>query len=173
MMTASRVRLLLAALLVVSGIAFAVGSAAERSSTVKSSPPSSESSSTHAEGEGAETSGGETAGTKPAQHTETTAESETLLGINPESTALVVVGVALSLLLAAGVWFWGYRPLLIAVLVFGVAFAALDIREVIHQADESRTALVVVAIVLTVMHSAVAALAALAVRTPEVTPARV
>jgi hypothetical protein len=167
-MTRSRVRLILAVLLLVSGVAFAAGAAAERSANEVASSPS-ETNPPQTE-RGTEGSGGET-GAEPAQHTEAASQSETLLGINPESTALVVVGVAVSLLLAAAVWLSGARPVLLAALIFGVAFAALDIREAVHQAKESRAGLLAVAIVLAVMHAAIAAVAALALGRAEERPA--
>jgi hypothetical protein len=42
-----------------------------------------------------------------------------------------------------------------------LAFAALDVREVVHQVDESKGGLAVLAVVVAVCHLAVAALAAL------------
>jgi len=166
-----RVRLALAALLIVSGAAFAVGSSIERSQTHESVQPSTKTSPTPAEGgstegggtegagEGAGASSGEATPAATESHAET-AGSETLFGIDPESTGLVAVGVIVSLLLAGGVWFWGRRPVLMAVMVFGVVFAALDVREAVHQAHESRSGLLVLAIVLAVLHTAVVAVAA-------------
>lgn len=170
-MTLSRLRLILAVLLVVSGIAFAAGSAAERSSNHEAAQqPSTGSSPTQSEGGSTEGSGGEGSATEPATHTESTANSETLLGVNPESTALVAVAVILSLLLAAVVWFRGRRPVLIAALVFGLVFAAFDIREALHQSGESHTGLMVVAIVLALLHGAIVTFAALALRASEASP---
>jgi hypothetical protein len=100
--------------------------------------------------------------TKPATETPARSEaSEKLLGVNPESTGLLVVAVAVSLLLAAGVWWLGASPLVLGVVALAMAaFAALDIREVVHQADESRTGLMLVAGLVAVLHVSAAALAA-------------
>ena len=85
--------------------------------------------------------------------TEAGEEEESLLGINTESTGLIVLAVASSLLLAAAVWL---RPkvgwLLGLVARAMVAFAALDVREAIHQADESESALAVLAVIVALLH---------------------
>jgi hypothetical protein len=169
-MSDARVRLVLAALLIVSGATFAVGSSIERPHTHESVQPSTETSPTPSEGGGTEGSGegagassGETAPPATESHAETVG-SETLFGINPESTGLVTVGVIVSLLLAAAVWYWGRRPVLLAAVVFGIAFAALDVREAVHQAHESRTGLLILAIALAVLHGAVVAVAASGLR---------
>jgi Flp pilus assembly protein TadB len=88
------------------------------------------------------------------------ASSERLLGINPESTGLLAVAVAVSLLLTAAVWRAGASPWVLAVVAVAMAgFCALDVREVIHQADESRTGLAVLAVVVAALHLAAALLA--------------
>jgi hypothetical protein len=85
-----------------------------------------------------------------------------LLGINPEALSLLVVALIASLLLAAAVWFRPLAPVLIAIVGFGLLFAALDVREVLHQVDESRTSLIVIAGALTGLHVVLAMLAAAA-----------
>ncbi len=170
-MTNHRLRLFLAALLIISGVIFAVGSAIERSQAHESVQPSAESTPTSTEGGSGEGSSGETGTTVATPHVEATVSSETLFGINPESTGLVAIAILVSLLLAAGVWFWGHRPVLIAALVFGVVFTALDLREAIHQTHESRTGLVVLAIVLAALHGAVGSLAFVALLHREPAPA--
>jgi hypothetical protein len=96
--------------------------------------------------------------TETPQHSEA---SEKLLGVNPESTGLLVVAVVVSLLLAAGVWWLGASPLVLGVVALAMAaFAALDIREVVHQADESRTGLMLLAALVALLHLAAAALGA-------------
>jgi hypothetical protein len=87
--------------------------------------------------------------------------SETLLGVNPESSGLLAVAVAVSLLLAAGAWWLSASPLVLGVVALAMAaFGALDIREVIHQADESRTGLMLLAALVAILHFAAALLAA-------------
>jgi hypothetical protein len=96
--------------------------------------------------------------TETPQHSEA---SEKLLGVNPESTGLLVVAVVVSLLLAAAVWWRGASPLVLGIVALAMAaFAALDIREVVHQADESRTGLMLLAALVALLHLAAAALAA-------------
>jgi Na+/melibiose symporter-like transporter len=63
------------------------------------------------------------------------------------------------LLLAAAVWVQGGRVVLVAVLAFGLVFAGFDVREVLHQIDESRAGLIVIAAVLVALHLMVALLA--------------
>jgi hypothetical protein len=55
-----------------------------------------------------------------------------LLGINPEALSLLVSALIVSVLLAAAVWFRPLVPVLIAIVGFGLLFAALDVREVLH-----------------------------------------
>jgi hypothetical protein len=83
-----------------------------------------------------------------------------LLGVNPEALSLVIIAVIVSVLLAAAIWFRRITLVLVAIAVFGLVFAALDVREVLHQVDESRTNLIVIAGVLIGLHLLVAGLAA-------------
>jgi hypothetical protein len=83
-----------------------------------------------------------------------------LLGINPEALSLLVIALIVSVLLAASVWFRPLVPVLISVAGFGLLFAALDVREVLHQVDESRTSLIAIASTLIGLHLLVAMLAA-------------
>ena len=82
-----------------------------------------------------------------------------LLGIDPEALGLLVSALIVSVLLAAAVWFRPLVPVLIAIVGFGLLFAALDVREVLHQLDESRTGLIVIASSLIGLHLLVAMLA--------------
>jgi len=83
-----------------------------------------------------------------------------LLGINPEAVALVVIAVIASALLAAAIWLPGIAVVLAIVTGFGLLFAALDVRELFHQIDESRASLIAIASVLIGLHLLVASLAA-------------
>jgi hypothetical protein len=86
--------------------------------------------------------------------------SEKLLGLDPEATGLVVVAVLTSLLLALAVWFRpGNTLLLLIVAAAMLLFAALDIREAIHQSDESNSGLVVLASLIAAIHLAAGSLA--------------
>jgi hypothetical protein len=100
--------------------------------------------------------GNETSGeTSEAGHSEGGGEShsEDLLGIDPESTALVVLAIVGSLALAAAVWLLPEAiPLLALVGLAMLFFCALDIREAVHQSDESNTSLMALALVVASLH---------------------
>lgn len=160
----SRLRGALVLLLVGSACLFFVGSTIERHhrhhETAAGNPA------TVSGGETGSESGSTTSaeGTTPAkQHTETVSgeAGAKLLGINTESLALSIVAVVASVLLAIGVWMGVWpRQVLLAVIGFGLVFAAGDVREVIHQVNESNGGLVATAAVLIVLHLLVSALAA-------------
>jgi hypothetical protein len=109
-------------------------------------------------GSGSRTGSGETARERLGErHREAK-----LLGINPEAPSLLVIALVASALLAAAVWFRPLVAVLIAIVGFGLLFAALDVREVLHQVDESRTGLIVIAGALIGLHLLVVILAAAA-----------
>ena len=88
-----------------------------------------------------------------------------MLGTDPESTPLVVLAIVASLLLAAGCWFRPEWRWLLVVTAFAMAaFAVLDLREVIHQLDESDTGLASVAGVVATLHVAAAVTAVILAR---------
>jgi hypothetical protein len=164
MHASTRLRRLLALALLVSAGLFVVGVIVERSERGSESHATTheEPGTEHGE-EGEE---GHTDGPAPKPEV----SSERLLGIDPESTALVVVAALASIALAVAVVRTRSAAVLWIALAFGLAFAVLDVRELVHQADESRTGLVVLAGAVAVLHLAVAALAAagLARRRPAV-----
>jgi len=83
--------------------------------------------------------------------------SEEILGLNLESTPLVVAAVVGSLLLAGAVWIRPrWRPLLAVVALVMLAFAVLDILELVHQLDESRAAVAIIATIVAALHLAAA-----------------
>jgi hypothetical protein len=152
----------LIALLVASTALFTVGAVAERS---QSQVPTSahleqteQPAITHEEGEPA--AGGETtvSGTEGETHT---AENEAVLGVDVESTPLIVLAVLAGLGLAGLVATrFGRLPgVLLAVALIALAWAALDVREIIHQLDESRTGIAAVAILVAALHATAALLA--------------
>jgi hypothetical protein len=153
-------RALLACLLVVATAAFVVGVSIERSSA----DSHSESASTAAEASGeAHTEqgerGGEAHAETPATHSQEK-KNETLLGIDYEAVPFLVLAAAFSLALAAAVWrLPASRSLLALLVVAMVAFGALDVREVMHQLDESNGGLAVLAAAVAGLHLAVATLA--------------
>ena len=163
----SRLRWTLVALLVASTALFAVAAIAERSDAHKE-PKSAQ---TQERGE----SGGETDGAHDEQgetgeaHQETGAageaggeSAEAVLGVNVESTPLVVSAVIVGLLLVglAGTRFGELAGVLTAIFLIALAWAALDVREVLHQADESRTGVALVAAAVASLDLAAAAVAA-------------
>ena len=92
-----------------------------------------------------------------------------MLGVDLESTPLVVLAVLAGLGLAflATGRIGRLRWFLLAVAVIALAWVALDIREVVHQIDESRTGIALVAIAVAVLHLAAAAVSGrLAGQTP-------
>jgi hypothetical protein len=103
---------------------------------------------THVEGEGGEA-------------------DEAVAGVNAESWPLVGLAAAASLLLAAAVWRRPrWRAALAATAAAMAAFAVLDVREVVHQLDESAGELAVVAAAVAALHGAAAALAVAIYRWP-------
>jgi Flp pilus assembly protein TadB len=151
-----RLRRILAILILVSAVLFAIGAAIERnnhnSETKQHAAASGESSGeTHTE------SGGEGGSTETHAATETHKESsEKIFGINPEAKGLVAAAVAAGVVLAVAVWFTNAALILVGAIAFGLVFAVFDVRELIHQVNESRAGLVVIAAVLAVIHLAVA-----------------
>jgi hypothetical protein len=168
-MTRNRLTKALAGLMVIATVAFAIGAAVEKSEHHTESTATVSTEGT-ASGEGAAPSeGGET----PSEHATETGGSETaaqhasetgnekLLGLDPEATPLVVVAVIVSLLLAIAVWLRPDAALLLALIAVAMlVFAALDIREAVHQSDESNTGLLVLASAIAALHLAAAGLAA-------------
>ena len=151
--TDNRLRLIVALLLVISAVLFAVGTTIERSGgdahdgTALSSSES-EGESSHAD-EGGET---DESSADEAEHTE---NSEEIAGVDPESWPLVGLAIAISLALAAGVY-WRQGRWFVAAFGFGILFAAADTRELVHQLDESETTVATIAGILIALHLLVA-----------------
>jgi hypothetical protein len=155
----------LVALLIASTALFAVGVIAERSEADTHAPEAAQTEGAGREPAEAHEEAGETGGAdeghaEPASG-ETGTEDERLLGIDLESTPLVVLAVLAGLGLAAltATRVGRLRGFLLAVALVALAWAALDVREFVHQFDESRTGIAVVAIVVAVLHLAAALLA--------------
>jgi hypothetical protein len=142
---------------------------AERSSTdTHTEPAAAHAAETGGEGDepaGAHSEGGESAATASGEagHVESAtgrAEGERLLGVDIESTPLVILavlaGLALAALAASRIGL--ARGFLLTVVLIGLAWAALDLREVVHQLDESRAGVAVVAMGVAALHLAVAAI---------------
>jgi len=166
-------RLMAAALLIASAAAFATGAAIEHHAAAGESH-----SAQHAEagttGENAGSAEGAASGESPAMHA-AEHSSETLLGINPEATGLVVAAVVVSLALAALILTVGSPLLAVGVALVMLAFTALDIREVTHQLNESHPGLAALAATIAMLHLLAGAAALLTTRDtrsqPGATPA--
>jgi len=146
-------RKVLVSLIVLSTVAFAVGAIVEHSSGEPAAEGSGTEAPDHDEvapiSEGSDEPNGE----------------ETLFGTDPESTPLVVLAIVASLLLAAGCWFRPeWRWLLVVTALAMAAFAILDLREVIHQLDESDAGLASVAGAVATFHVAAAVTAVILAR---------
>lgn len=156
--TDNRLRLIVALLLVASAALFAVGTTIEHrqrgEAHAETALSSSESAgeSAHAEegGEGAADTSESAAGEDG--HTE---NSEEIAGVDPESWPLVGLAIAISLALAAGVY-WRQGRWFVAAFGFGILFAAADARELVHQLDESQTTVAAIAAILIALHLLVA-----------------
>ena len=180
-------RLVAAALLIASAAAFATGAAIEHHTASSQSQPARQ----HAEAdrptgaaaapaehpESAEPAGSHRDRGQPEAGREGSApqaaeqNSETLIGINPEATGLVVFAVVLSLLLAALILTVGSPLLAAGVALAMLAFTALDIRELAHQLHESRAGLAALAATVALLHLLAAAAALRAARDTAGNPA--
>lgn len=163
-------RVLLVALLVVSTAAFVVGVSIERSNgdthdETAATAEFSEAAESGEErageaGEGGASEGEEAHAESTPGETEEDEAEETPLGVDLEATPFVVLAAAFSIALAIAVWLrpaWG--PLLAAVAIAMIVFAALDAREVIHQLDEDNTGLALLAGIVAALHLAAAGVA--------------
>jgi len=110
------------------------------------------------------------AGEREGQHTDSPADAGTgeesheelrPLGIDVEAWPFVTLAALTSLALAAAGWLRsGTVPSLVLIAAAMLAFAALDVREVVHQLDIDETALAVLAGVVAALHAAAALVAA-------------
>jgi hypothetical protein len=156
----SQARWLLAALLVASTALFAVGVSLERSraDTHAEVRSSSEVSGGRHAGESDEAS--ETAESGDAGKAGESSEGERIAGVDSESDGLLAIAIAVGLALAAAMltrageapWF------LLAVAAVAIVWALLDVREIVHQLDESQAAIAVVAAGVAALHGTVGVL---------------
>ena len=135
-----RGRWILSALLIVAAALFAIGAATEKGS--------------HSETVTTTESAEHNESTEGTAHVENVESSETVLGMNLESTPLVVTAVVVSVALAAATWLTNRKFVLLVVGLFAVAFAALDIAEFAHQIDKSAGGLAALAAIIAVLHVA-------------------
>jgi hypothetical protein len=163
----SHLRWALVALLVLSTALFAIGVIAERSNadTPTESARAQVSESSEAAGEDAHEAGAAESeeghtdeGTAGETHSD---EDEALFGIELESTPFLVLAVIAGLALAGlTATRLGQLPaFLLAVALIALAWAALDVREFLHQLDESREGIAIVAALVALLHLAAVAVA--------------
>lgn len=174
-------RALLVGLIVLATAAFVVGTVVERNSSGESGHheaalPAAATSESGASAEARHTeTGGESAATHAKENTATSTGTTTEephaelrpLGIDVEAWLFVTLAAVASLILAAAAWL---RPRAVPVLtltaVAMLAFATLDVREVVHQLDINKSALAVMAAAIAALHlAAVATAAVMASRT--------
>jgi hypothetical protein len=146
-------------LLAASTLLFASGVAAERAS---GPAPAAASASTESPGhvEGSGTEGPvhqDSDAGAPAEHG--------VGGVDLEGLPAVTAAVLASGAIAAALWFWWRRGIVIAVaLLFAVAFAVLDVREVVHQAGAASPPLALLAAGVATLHAGTAIALILLVR---------
>lgn len=141
-------RKLLVALLIGSAALFVVGSLIERSQEDHHSDSMGEDG-------GMDEMGGEEGGEDVHSDSDMD-DSEKVLGIDIESTPMIVLAVVITLALAAAAWFLAGTLILWIIVAFGLAFAVFDFLEAVYQNGESHTGLVLLAVALGFVHLAVA-----------------
>lgn len=148
-------RWLLSSLLIAGAALFVIGVTAERNTADTHTETSTETAQTDTTAHVEEAGGEEAPHTEEsatAQEGHTESSSETVFGVNLESTALVIVAAIASLTLAALTWRWNLRLLLVAAVAFAVVFAVVDIAELVHQIEESRVGIAALAAAIAVLH---------------------
>lgn len=153
----ARTPLLIGVLLAIATMMFVWGAFAERSGHDETRSHATSSAEPGGNGESAEQRASETGNAA----TEANGESEYQpLGIDLESTPLVLAAAALSLLVSALVVFRPNRTVLVAVVVLGAGFATLELVELVHQAEQNRIGLLILVLTAGILHAAAALLAA-------------
>jgi hypothetical protein len=162
----SNLQRLMAALLVISAVLFAIGIALERASPAgdtlqrdtEAPPVATQAAVTQVE------NGNESGETQPQATSNTPgseAQAETTLGFNLENPWLVGAFALASSALAAALLRFGWPALLLA-LLFGAGTAVLDLQEVLTQLGRSNTLVAGIAVLVAGAHVAVAVLAVVA-----------
>lgn len=130
---------------------------------------SGEKSQTSETGTGGEASHSTESGSgETGAHTSSTEPGRELrpFGIDIESAPFVALAALASMALALLAWFRPSVAVLAVVAVAMAVFGFLDIREVVHQSDEGRTGLAVLAAVIAGLHLAAALIAVTMARRP-------
>ena len=147
--TVVRLRWLLSALLIVGAVLFTVGIAAEHAADDHVEPGAIHTE----EGEAAGEHTDEEARAEPA-HDESS--EERVLGMNLESPFIIGLGIAVSVVLAVLTWRSNLRLVLLTAVGFAALFVVFDIAELVHQIDQSRAGVAVLAAVVALVHAAAA-----------------
>jgi hypothetical protein len=155
-------RRVLAAMIVGATILFAIGAALERSSGDSHSQSVEQD---HVEEPGSEPHEGEASET--SDRGLTGSDEGTFLGIDPESVPVVISAIVVSLVLATVIWFRRTPGgVLIVAASSMLVFAVFDVREALHQFDESNQGIAVVALVVAFLHAGAAGIAGLLLTRP-------
>ncbi len=169
---ADRRRILIALLLAASGLLFFVGTRIEAHTGGRQEQGGhvehpAESGGGHEQSEGGAPSHveGETTSepTAEAGHSES---SEKVLGLNLESLPFAIAVTAISILLAVLVAFTASRAVIVAVVGISAGAAVFDVLEVVHQLDQSKPSLAVVAALVLALHTTITALGTRALAAP-------
>ena len=120
-----------------------------------------------ARGEHAESEAGEHSGSEAGEAaTEPPGGEERVLGLNLESPLVVGIAVVASVGLALLAWSRPERRWLMAIAVIAAGFALVDVAEVLHQLDEDRMGLALLAAAVAALHALAVLLAVRATPPP-------
>lgn len=159
----TRVRWLVGALLIAAAALFAIGVGTEEDShdePATSAQSSEQDEATEAGEQNEAIEEGETSeATEGGEEGEESESDERVLGVDVESTPLVVLAIVISIALAAATWRTDHKLILLVTALFSAAFAVLDVAELIRQIEESAVTIAVIAAVIVVLHVAAALLA--------------
>jgi hypothetical protein len=155
--------LLIVGLIAVSTILFVVGVAIERRSEA------AEGAAAHQEvsGEPGAAQGGESGEQEAGSHEEAGASGhrgESILGINPDATWVVIAMVLGWTVLGAGLLLISGPPVLILVALAAAAATVFDVMEVLRQLALANTAVAILAALVTLSHATITVLAVLVLR---------
>jgi hypothetical protein len=156
-------RQLLVGVIVVATVVFGIAVTFERSDA--DVHPSGTTSSGESGGE--TTHSGEGEAGESAGSSGSSTDEGTILGVDPESSPIIVLVVTASLCLAAVIWLRpDWRWLLVITAIGMLIFAVLDVRELVHQFAEARTGLGISALLVAALHVSAASIALLLLRQP-------
>lgn len=174
------IRELLSALLVISAALFAIGVTIERHDTRnenRGGTPAAASGvvlvadADQGRGEGPLRAAGASGETSAERRAETGAaaghespiqlarerRSERIFGIDTESTVVVAIAVTVSIAFAVALWLRVGVLVPLAIVGFALAATVFDVREALHQIDESRINLTIIAAIVALLHATAAA----------------